>query len=337
MPSGATREPGPAARFDQEERALDVLSDVLGLLRLRGQVYCRTELSAPWGLSFTSEQAQFHVVERGSCLLRPDGSREMIAVAEGDLVVLPHGRGHRLLDAPGSSAVPIKVAVGGQREGPLSPIRYGGGGARTDLVCGRFGFDLRLAGTILAGLPPVLHVQGSRGQPPEWLELTIRFLRAEARSTAPGRSVALARLVDLLFVEAIRHWIATSDARPTGWMGALRDPRIGAALVQMHSRPEHDWDVETLAAEVGMSRSSFAQHFVELVGEPPSKYLTRWRMYLAARLLRVPGTTVAQVADRVGYESEAAFSRVFKRYMRVPPAAFREESAGHSPRRRLSA
>jgi len=326
------------ARLSQEERALDVLSDVLGLLRLRGQVYCRTRLTAPWGLSFTAEQAQFHVVERGACLLQPDASRELIALSDGDLVLLPHGRGHRLLSAPDSRAVPIRVAVGAQREGPLTPITHGGGGARTELVCGRFGFDLRLAGSILAGLPPVLHVRGSHGRPVEWLELIVRFLRAEARSATPGRSVALARLVDLLFLEAIRHWLATSDARPTGWMGALRDPRIGAALVRMHAEPARDWDMESLAAEVGMSRSSFAQHFVDLVGEPPSKYLTRWRMYLAARLLRVPGTTVAQVADRVGYDSEAAFSRVFKRYMRVAPAAFRDEAAGQPPRkRRLSA
>ncbi|HET9157006.1 MAG TPA: AraC family transcriptional regulator [Myxococcaceae bacterium] len=325
-------------RLSQEERALDVLSDVLGLLRLRGQVYCRTQLTAPWGLSFTADQAQFHVVERGSCLLQPDGFREMIAVSEGDLVLLPHGRGHRLLSAPDSKAVPIKVAVAGQREGPLTPITHGGGGARTDLVCGRFGFDLRLAGSILSSLPPVLHVSGSQGRPVEWLDLTVRFLRSEARSGTPGRSVALARLVDLLFVEAIRHWLTTSDAQPTGWMGALRDPRIGAALVRIHAEPARDWDVETLAAEVGMSRSSFAQHFADLVGEPPSKYLTRWRMYLAARLLRVPGTTVAQVADRVGYDSEAAFSRVFKRYMQVAPAAFRDEATGQQPRkRRLSA
>ena len=322
----------------QEERALDVLSDVLGLLRLRGQVYCRTQLTAPWGLSFSAEQAQFHVVERGSFFLQLDGSREATAFSEGDLVLLPHGRGHRLLSAPDSKAVPIKVAVGTQREGPLTPITYGGGGARTDLVCGRFGFDLRLAGSILAGLPPVLHVRGSQGRPVEWLELIVRFLRAEARSATPGRSVALARLVDLLFVEAIRHWLASNDARPTGWMGALRDPRIGAAVVRMHAQPARNWDVETLAAEVGMSRSSFGQHFADLVGEPPSKYLTRWRMYLAARLLRVPGTTVAQVADRVGYDSEAAFSRVFKRYMRVAPTAFRDEASGQQHRkRRLSA
>jgi AraC-like DNA-binding protein len=337
MPKAASDPNRTTVPFEQEERALDVMSDVLGLLRLRGQVFCRTELSAPWGLSFTAEQAQFHVLEQGSCFLQTVDSKEAVGLSAGDLVILPHGRGHRLFDAPESRVVPIKSVVDPQRERPLGPIQFGGGGAQTHLLCGRFRFDARLAASILSGLPPVIHVTGSHGRPVEWLELTIQFLRAEAHSTAPGSSIAMSRLVDLLFVEAIRHWLATSESRPLGWIGALRDPRIGAALVRMHAQPERGWDVETLASEAAMSRSSFAQHFVTLVGEPPSKYLTRWRVYLAARLLQVPGATISQVAERVGYDSEAAFSRVFKRYMRVGPAAFREESIGSLPRRRLSA
>jgi AraC-like DNA-binding protein len=134
----------------------------------------------------------------------------------------------------------------------------------------------------------------------------------------------MSRLVDLLFVQTLRHWLTTSQEQPVGWLGALRDPRVGAALALLHENPETAWDVETLASKVGMSRSSFATRFVELVGEPPSKYLTRWRVHLAARLLRAPGATIAQTAERVGYDSEAAFSRAFKRYMRSAPAAFRD-------------
>jgi len=308
------------------------MSDVLGLLRLRGEVFCRTELSAPWGLAFNPEQAQFHIVEEGRCILQTADSRESLAVQAGDLIVLPHGRGHRLRDAPDSPVIPIREAVGQQREKPLDVIHHGGGGARTSLLCGRFRFDTRLAGAILAGLPTIIHVPGAQGRPVRWLDLIVRFLRAETHSETPGRNIALSRLVDLLFVEAIRHWLNTSEAAPVGWMGALRDPRIGGALVRMHNAPERAWDVETLAAEVGMSRSSFAQNFVDLVGEPPSKYLTRWRMYLAARLLLAPGVTVGQVAERVGYDSEAAFSRVFKRYMRMGPGAFRDEAVGLRPR-----
>jgi AraC-like DNA-binding protein len=135
----------------------------------------------------------------------------------------------------------------------------------------------------------------------------------------------MSRLVDLLFVQTVRHWLTTTRDQPLGWIGALRDPRVGTALSHLHANPERAWDVASLAAVVGMSRSSFAARFVELVGEPPSKYLTRLRIDLAARLLRTPGATIAHTAARVGYDSEAAFSRVFKRYMHLPPAAFREQ------------
>jgi AraC-like DNA-binding protein len=157
------------------------------------------------------------------------------------------------------------------------------------------------------------------------------YMRWGKGPSAPGRGIALSRLMDLLFVEAIRYWLVTTDEQRRGSVGALRDPRIGAPLVRMHEQPGRAWDVEALAAEVAMSRSSFAQRFVELVGEPPSKYLTRWRMQRAAHLLLAAGKTIAQTAAQVGYDSEAAFSRVFKRYMHVSPAAFRKEKTGGAP------
>jgi AraC-like DNA-binding protein len=312
-------------RAQVETRALDVLSDVLGMLRLRGEVMCRSELSAPFGLSFESDEAYFHVIERGTCLVQYAPTRETLQVSGGDLVVLPHGRGHRLLDASGSRVVPILSLLDPRQKHPIGVLRFGGGGKETHVICGRFRFDARLRMSTLSGLPPMLHVRGAGGRPPEWLDLTMRILAAETRNTEPGREIAMSRVVDLLFVQTLRHWLATNKEQPLGWLGALRDPRIGAALTLLHASPERPWDVATLASEVGMSRSSFATRFVDLVGEPPSKYLTRWRVHLAARLLRTPGATIAQTAERVGYDSEAAFSRVFKRYMRVAPAAFRDE------------
>jgi AraC-like DNA-binding protein len=327
----ATTKPRLAARSKErvavEERALDVLSDVLGFLRLRGEVLCRSELSAPWGLSFHSDEAHFHVIESGRCLLQVASSSETSELSGGDLVVLPHGSGHRLFDEKGSRVVPVMSVLDTRRKRASGMLRFGGGGAETRILCGRFRFDASLRSSTLAGLPDVLRIEGASGRPPEWLDLTMRFLAAEAHSVAPGRELAMSRLVDLLFVQAIRYWIALDESRPLGWIGALRDPRIGAALARMHGKPAHHWDVGTLAAEVGMSRSSFAQRFVDLVGDPPSKYLARWRVHLGARLLRSPGATVAKTAERVGYESEAAFSRVFKRFMRVAPAAYREQHA----------
>ena len=306
-----------------DERALDVLSDIVGLLRLRGEVLCQSELSAPWGLAFSPSEVHFHVIERGRCFLQVGSSGQPLEIAGGDLVVLPHGRGHRLFDVVGSRTVPIMSVLKADRPRPTGFLRFGGGGAKTQILCGRFQFDTRLAKSALLGLPPVLHLKNSSGRAPEWLELTMRFLVAEARSTAPGRQIAMSRLVDLLFIQTIRYWLSANDFQPLGWIGALRDPRIGSALTLIHANPERPWDVRTLAAEIGMSRSSFAQRFVELVGEPPRKYLTRLRVHLAARLLQVPGATILNTAAQVGYESEAAFSRVFKRYMRMAPAAFR--------------
>jgi AraC-like DNA-binding protein len=165
-----------------------------------------------------------------------------------------------------------------------------------------------------------------RDATPEWLEHTLRYLAAEALNEAPGREIALSRLVDLLFVQTIRHWLAESKGAPLGWIGAARDPRIATAITRMHEQPAEPWDVDRLARAVGMSRSRFADRFVDLVGETPSRYLTRWRVHRAARLLQAPGATVAPVAPLVGYESEAAFSRAFKRYAGVAPAAFRRKS-----------
>jgi AraC-like DNA-binding protein len=307
------------------EGALDVLSDIVGLLRLRGEVLCRSELSAPWGLGFAPSEVHFHVIERGRCFLQVGSSGALLEVAGGDLVVLPHGKGHRLFDVVGSRTVPIMSVLKTDRRRPTGFLRFGGGGAKTHILCGRFQFDTRLAKSALSGLPPVLHLRNTSGRAPEWLELTMRFLVAEARSTAPGREVAMSRLVDLLFIQTIRYWLTANDIQPAGWIGALRDPRIGAALTLIHAHPERPWDVRTLAAEIGMSRSSFAQRFVELVGEPPRKYLTRWRVHLAARFLQTPGATIVDTAAHVGYESEAAFSRVFKRYMLMAPGAFRAD------------
>jgi AraC-like DNA-binding protein len=312
-----------------ETGALDVVSDVLGLLRLRGEVLCWSELSAPWGLSFAPDDALFfHIVERGSCLLQVASSDEPLRVSSGDLIVLPAGCGHRLVDSSSARAVPVMSLVD-----PGAPLPghlvYGGGGAETRILCGRFRTDQPLRAPKLPGLPAVFHVRGTGGKQLEWLELAVRLLTTEAQSSAPGQHVALSRLVDFLLVQTIRYWLALRSDPSFGWLGALRDPRIGEALRLMHASPGRRWSVDGLAAEVGMSRSSFGQTFVDLVGEAPAKYLTRWRVHLGARLLQTPGATVAQIADRVGYESAAAFSRVFKRHMQMAPAAFRASAEAH--------
>jgi AraC-like DNA-binding protein len=305
--------------------ALDVLSDALGFLRLRGEVLCWSDLSAPWALGFGPDDALFfHVVEHGTCLVHLPGTG-WTQLSSGDLAVLPAARGHVLASSEASRVVPVMSLV--EREVRLpGRLRYGGGGARTRVLCGRFRFDARLAAGLLNGFPPVLVVRGSGGRAPEWLRLTTRLLAAEGHSDAPGRSTALSHLVDLLFVLAVRHWLSRETELPPGWISALRDPRIAVALSRIHAAPAEPWSVPSLARAAGMSRSSFADRFVALLGEPPNRYLARWRVHLATRMLRSPGTSTAQVASRVGYESEAAFARAFRRILGVTPGAFRRES-----------
>ena len=277
--------------------------------------------------SFDADDALFfHVVERGHCLLNVDGSAEWIRAEAGDLLVLPEGVRHRLVSDRDSRAVPIERLVDpkGRIGGRLT---HGGSGPETHVLCGRFRFDEVLRMASLPGLPSVLHVR-KRDAAPEWLDLTLRYLSAEALNEAPGREIALSRLVDLLFVQTIRHWLAKTEEAPLAWIGAARDPRILAAITLMHERPGEPWDVDRLSYAVGMSRSRFADRFAQLVGETPRRYLTRWRVHRAARLLHAPGATVASVAPLVGYESEAAFSRAFKRYLGVAPAAFRRRAGG---------
>jgi AraC-like DNA-binding protein len=238
------------------------------------------------------------------------------------MVVLPEGKGHRVASSRDAKVVPIGEIVDpagriGER------LRYGGSGATTHLLCGRFRFDEVLRRGSLPGLPDVLHLRGQEPKPPEWLGLTLRLLAAEARNEAPGRDLALSRLVDLLFVQTLRYWLAQDRDAPLAWIGAARDARIAAAITLIHRNPEQSWDVATLASKTGMSRSKFAERFVKLVGEPPTRYLTRWRMHLAARLLRGSHATLREIASQVGYESEAAFNRTFKRYMGASPGAFR--------------
>ena len=324
--SGGFRPPDPLA--------LDVLSDALGFLRLRGEVLCWSDLSAPWALGFEPDDTLFfHIVEHGQCLVHLPGTG-WTRVSSGDLVVLPAAQGHVLASSEASRVVPVMSLVAAEVRLP-GRLRYGGGGAKTRVLCGRFRFDGRLAAGLLDAFPSVLVVRGSGGRAPEWLRLIARLLAAEGRSEAPGRSTALSHLVDLLFVLAVRHWLSTETELPPGWISALRDPRIAVALSRFHALPAAPWSVPSLARAVGMSRTSFANRFVALLGEPPNRYLTRWRVHLATRLLRSPGTSTAQVASRVGYESEAAFARAFKRVLGVTPGAFRREdqSPASVPRR----
>jgi len=306
---------------------LDVLSDVLGTLRLRGQVFCATRFSAPWGLLVPrGNLAHFHVVERGEAWLRLEADETAVTLTSGELVILPHGSGHVLSDRPTTPPVRLDELLAGQA-GHERVLRHGGSGAETRLVCGAFRFENAPDNPILSLLPPVIRVSSRGEQAAEWLGPTLALLADEARRDQEGSGVIVTRLTEVVFVQAVRVWIAQQPAGHGGWLGALRDPQIGAALALIHRKPEHDWSVAALAREVGMSRSPFAARFRALVHAAPLAYLNRWRMHLAASLLRDDHLTVSAVIERIGYESEAAFSKAFKRRFGLPPRSFRARAA----------
>jgi AraC-like DNA-binding protein len=274
-----------------------------------------------------SDYAHFHVIERGGAWLRIEGE-EPVALAGGDLVVVPHGTGHTLADSLGTTARPLAEMAGRRAsEGGCVVMRGGGEGAETRLVCGSFRFERREAHPLVELLPPLIHLRPAETPAAEWLEATLRFLAWETREARPGTETIVSRLTDVLFVQVLRAWIESLPEGRGGWMGALRDRQVGAALALVHRAPERDWTNASLAEAVGMSRSRFAARFTALVGEPPLAYVSRWRLETAAGLLQDGALSLAEVAARVGYESEAAFSKAFRRRFGTPPGAYRRRAA----------
>jgi AraC-like DNA-binding protein len=315
---------------------MDALSEVLRLVRLTGAVFLDAEFGAPWcigapsGVELCTEHmphAQhvviYHLVSEGACEVALDGFAPRTA-RTGDLVIIPSGEKHSL--GSDLSRPRARLLV---RRGPddVPQVRHGGDGARTRMVCGYLACDSGLFDTILAALPRVMIVDMREGPGAQWLTSSIRFSLAESTARRAGAGTVLAKLSELMFVEAIRRHIESLPAEQTGWLAGLRDRFVGKSLGLMHAKPAHPWTVDELAGRVGLSRSALAERFTGLVGAPPMQYLTRWRLQLAADLLRSGRRGgVAAIAVEVGYESEAAFNRAFKRELGTTPAAWRRET-----------
>jgi AraC-like DNA-binding protein len=305
----------------------DAMSDVLGLVRMRGEMICANEYCAPWSYGFERPIAHFHIVERGAAWMRLAGEPPL-RLEVGDLVIVPRGGAHFLSSHPDLPSTPIEAATGapGARRG--SVFRLGSeGGEETHVVCGQFSCDGVLAPRLLSVLPPLIHIQARGGRPLEWLRLTSHFLVEEMRNPRPGSAIMITRLIDLLFVQAIRDWGARHHGS-RGWLAGLGDVPIGRALSAIHDEPDRRWTVSALAAIAGLSRSAFAARFGEVVGQTPVKYVSSWRLDLAADHLRAGGDSLSRIAERVGYGSEAALTRAFKKQFGIPPAQFRKAGAG---------
>ena len=313
----------------------DVLSDVLRAVRLTGAVYFSIDASAPFAaealpagevaphvMPGIDHVIEYHLITRGSCWGGIVGE-EPVLLQEGDIIAFPHGDPHTISSSPGMRG---RLSLDGYRRpvGSQLPflLREGGGDERTQLVCGFVGCDARPFNPLLATLPRVLRVSARDGG--GWLEALARLAVSESSARETGGECVLARASELMFVEVIRRYVASLPPGQTGWLAGLRDPYVGRALAALHDRPAEAWTVESLAKEAALSRSALAERFVQLVGEAPMQYLTRWRMQLAATLLRTRNVSVFEAAVEVGYASEAAFSRAFKKVVGVPPAAWRE-------------
>jgi AraC-like DNA-binding protein len=266
----------------------------------------------------------FHVVPSGRFWLEAGGGDPTLLQA-GDLGLVPHGEGHVLRSEPGVAVPGVLDLEREEISDRYEILRHGGGGAPTTLICGAVRFDHPAARNLVEILPAVLHVEASSSPELEWMQSTLRLMAAEAKELRPGGEAIITRLGDILVVQAIRSWIETDPASQSGWLGALRDRQIGRALSLIHRDPARDWTVAALADELAMSRSAFAARFTELVDEPAMQYVTRWRMQVAVSALREEGATVAELASRLGYRSEAAFARAFKRVIGVPPGAIKRE------------
>ncbi|WP_345602916.1 AraC family transcriptional regulator [Pseudonocardia adelaidensis] len=302
-------------------QADDPLGEALHFLRVTGSFYCRSELTAPWGLTMPSwpDCMWFHIVTAGRCELDL-GTAVPSLLRAGDIALVPHGQGHALPSGTGAVA-PDVMSLEHEFRNRYAVLRHGGGGAGTTLVCGAVRLDHPAAHHIVPLLPHLIHVEPGGDPQDEWMQSTLRLIAAEAASLRPGGEAVITRLSDILVIQTLRSWITDDPAAQRGWLGALRDRQIGRAISLIHRDPARDWTVASLAGELAMSRSAFSARFTELVEEPAMRYVTRWRMQVARTWLADDGATVGEVAGRLGYRSEAAFSRAFKRTVGVPPGA----------------
>jgi AraC-like DNA-binding protein len=304
----------------------DPLGEALHFLRMNGAFYCRSELSAPWGMTLMPMPGYmwFHVLTSGRFWLEADEA-EPTPLQAGDLGLVTRGEGHVLRSDPGVEAPGVLDLDREQISERYEILRHGGGGAPTMLICGAVRFDHPAAHNLVEILPPILRVDAASSPQLEWMQSTLRLMAAEARELRPGGEAVITRLGDILVIQAIRSWLESAPAARTGWLGALQDPQIGRALSLIHRDPARDWTVAALADELAMSRSAFAARFTELAGEPAMQYVTRWRMQLAVNSLKEEGATIGELANRLGYRSEAAFARAFKRVIGMPPGAVKRE------------
>jgi AraC-like DNA-binding protein len=315
---------------------MDALSEILRSVKLSGAMFYNAECSLPWRVRVPSAHTlgryvapdathviEFHLVTKGSGYIRVGAETTLFSA--GDIVMVPHGDPHEMGNGSGAELIDAEYSLPRLLAGGVERSRFGGGGQETWLICGYLACEAGLFRPVLAGLPHVVRVHIRNDAAGEWLENSITHAveRAQAVAPAPGSDVILARLAEVLFAEALQRYVNQLPPGRTGWLAGAGDPTVGRSLAALHRRPAHSWTLDELAQEAGVSRSALTERFARMLGQSPIAYLADWRLELGAEALRSTSRSVLQVAAEVGYESEAAFNRAFKRRFGKPPAQYR--------------
>lgn len=307
---------------------MDLLSDILNVMKLSGTLYFRTAFTAPWGLDVPAFEnvSRFHYVHRGRCFAQVEGHREAVCLEQGDLVIITRGTRHTLSDPVDVAARTVEQVVAQSGFSGRGALVYGGAdaGHETQLICGHFAFDPGASHVLLDALPLYLHLKEYGKESPGWLDDTLRIIGAEAGRDQLGSDLIALKLSEIIFTQALRSYLATEGQQRRGLAG-FADKRIRQALQAIHEDPARPWSVDSLARIAGLSRTAFSNRFNELIASTPLGYLTAWRMQLARRLLAETDLPIIEVATRSGYQSEASFGRIFKRHFDLPPAGFRRQ------------
>lgn len=307
---------------------LDLLSDILTNLSMRGTLYFRTSFTRPWGVAVPSYEnvARFHFAHRGNCLIRVDGADDIVDLAQGDLVIIPHGASHALYcgHEPKKTIMPLDAVLEASGFDGSGVLVFGGEEphSETQLICGHFSFDPRARHILMERLPPFIHLKNYGESAGRWMEATLRMIGEEAGRHKMGGDLIALKMSEVILAQAIRSFIE-GDAAVRWGLGAFSDRNLSRALDAFHKAPADAWTVETLAQTAGMSRTSFAVQFQKMMTMTPMEYVTRWRMEIAKKTLQQPGTSLTQAAENAGYASDSSFTRVFKKETGMTPAEFR--------------
>jgi AraC-like DNA-binding protein len=322
---------------------MDALSDVLRAAQLSGGVFLHADFTAPWCISARPSAQQcspylgasthlilFHYVAKGVLDVAVEHAAP-IRLQENEFVLFPHNDKHVMGSDLKLPPVPAGEVIQAGENGALRSIRLGGGGAQTRVICGFLGCESGPGSPMLAGLPAAMTFKASDVGPADWIRGTLEYAADEIASGRPGFETVLTKIAELLFVQVVRSYVEAMPEGGSGWLAGLRDPIVSRALALMHRDIARDWTVDELAREAGASRSVLAERFTRTIGAAPIRYLAQWRMQMAAQELKASGATLAQIAERVGYESDAAFSRAFKKEFGMAPASWKRAGEGREP------